>query len=686
MRYRPEIDGVRALAVLAVVAYHAGVPGLDGGFVGVDVFFVISGFLITGLLAREVERSGRLSVAGFYGRRARRLLPVAALVTVVTVAVGWVVLSPLSHRDLANDALATSTYTINLRLAAQQLDYLRSSLAPSAFQQFWSLAVEEQFYLVWPLVLVVALRGSRPRRRAASVVGAVCVASLAASLVLTRSSPPWAFFSLGARAWQLGAGALLALGWSTVEDRVDERAREAGRVVGLGLIVASMVGFSASTPWPGSWALVPTVGTLLVLAGPPATPGRSSPAAMLSMGPATWVGVRSYSWYLWHWPAMVFAAAVADRALGGWPAVAAAVGSLFLAHLTYRWVEQPVREAPRLVGSPRRSVALGVSATVALACVFGVLAARQVDLVGPGGPVAAPTPLAFSPGRLDRAARTEEVPVNLTPSLGEAHADAPVVFADGCNGDLGATPVSGATVDRCTYGDTEAGTTVVLFGDSHAAQWVPALAALGRAQQFRLVSLTKSGCPAADLTVRNRLLGRTYTECDEWRRGVVSLLGDLRPDLTIVTNSSHYDAQGRDGSAADGNDWVGAIEGTLRAVSRSSPAVLLGDTPYPVDDVPDCLSRNLSTATRCVLERGRLYFGFARVEAQAASDAGVPLVPTVDLVCGPQRCPVVVGRVLVYRDDSHLTTVYAERAARGLGDLLAPAAARAGAPGVVGPG
>ena len=158
MRYRPEIDGVRALAVVAVVAYHAGVPGFGGGFVGVDVFFVISGFLITGLLAGEVERSGRLSVAGFYGRRARRLLPVAALVTVATVAVGWWVLSPLDRGDLSADALATSTYTINLRLAAQHYDYLRADLFPSAFQQFWSLAVEEQFYLVWPLVLWAARR------------------------------------------------------------------------------------------------------------------------------------------------------------------------------------------------------------------------------------------------------------------------------------------------------------------------------------------------------------------------------------------------------------------------------------------------------------------------------------------------------------------------------------------------
>ena len=678
MRYRPEIDGVRALAVVTVVAYHAGVPGFGGGFVGVDVFFVISGFLITGLLAGEVERSGRLSVAGFYGRRARRLLPVAAVVTMATVVVGWWVLSPLDRGDLSADALATSTYTINLRLAAQQYDYLRADLFPSAFQQFWSLAVEEQFYLVWPLVLWAVLRGAAAGRRAALAVAGLVAASFVVSLRWTESAPEWAFFSLPARAWQLGLGALLALGWSRVE-RVDERIRTVAQILGLVAIAVAVVGLSSGRAWPGWWALLPTVATLLVLVGPPA--GQA--AVRLGAAPLRWVGVRSYSWYLWHWPAMVFAAAALDRDVGGWPAVVAGVATLAMAHVTYTWVEQPVRRAPALVASPRTSVALGLAVTVVLAGSFAVLHVTRADVLGPGDSVAdggdgaAP----IDAVRLDAAASTTQVPANLTPGLDAARDDAPSVFADGCNGDLGETPVDAARVEACTYGAADPDRTVVLLGDSHAAQWQPALAALAADAGVRLVVLTKSACPIADLTVDNRLLGRAYTECDTWRDDAIAFLGELRADLAVVTSTSHYDARAPDdpGGEADAADWTAALTRTLGAVAATTPTVFLGDTPYPAGDVPACLAEHLTEATACTLDRGQVPFDYARVEAQAASDAGVPLVPTVDLVCGLQRCPVIVGRYLVYRDASHLATPYVERLAPQLGALLDAAAPRADA-------
>ncbi len=679
MRYRPEIDGVRALAVVAVVAYHAGVPGFGGGFVGVDVFFVISGFLITGLLAGELERSGRLSLAGFYGRRARRLLPVAAVVTVATVVVGWWVLSPLDRPDLSLDALATSTYTINLRLAAQHLDYLRSDLAPSAFQQFWSLAVEEQFYLVWPLLLLASLRGRDRRRRAAVVVGAIVAVSFAICLWWVAAAPEWAFFALPARAWQLGLGALLALGWSRVE-RVDGRARRAGQVAGLVLIAAAVVGAGRTGGWPGPWALVPTLGAVLVLAGPSEAPG------WLRARPLTWVGERSYSWYLWHWPAMVLLAAALDRSIGGAPAVLAGVATLGLAHLTYAALEQPVRRAPRLVASPRASVALGLTVTVVLALAFAGIHERDPGVQGTG--VAAPEPAAaIDAARLDAAAAATAVPANLTPPLDEARDDVPVVFSDGCNGDLGATPVDDARIGRCTYGDPDGDRTVVLVGDSHAAQWVPALVPLAEAAGTRLVVLTKSACPIADLTVDNRLLGRAYTECDDWRDEVVAALDRLDPDLVLAASTSHYDATAPGGGPVDSDDWAAGLAGTLATFADTAPTVLLGDTPYPAGDVPACLAEHLADAAACTLTRGQVPFDYARVEADAAASAGTPLVPMVDLACGTQACPVVVGRYLVYRDASHLATPYVERLAPQVAALVEAGAARAGAtPGLLGVG
>ncbi|MBL8776411.1 MAG: acyltransferase [Acidimicrobiales bacterium] len=664
--YRPEIDGLRALAVLAVVAYHADLPGFSGGFAGVDVFFVLSGFLITGLLAREVEGRGRLSVSGFYGRRFRRLLPVAALVTVATVAVGWFVVSPLRHRDLAADALATSSYTINLRLAAQQLDYLRAHLAPSPFQQFWSLAVEEQFYLFWPLVLWLVFRGARPRRRAALAVAGLAGASFLLAQRWVVTAPSWAFFSLPTRAWQLCAGALVALAWRPLSARLSHRVRAAAAVAGLVAIAATVVRAGGSTPWPGAWAVVPTLATVLVLLAPPAADGGVS--ALLAARPLRAVGVRSYSWYLWHWPAMVFVAIALDREVGGPPAVAAAGVAFVLAAATYRWVEQPVRRDPRLVAAPRLSLALGLGVTGVLIAVFVGLVAAQGEIVGPGQAAADVARRSVDAQALDRAALVDEVPANLTPGLAGADQDFPPVYEDGCH-----LTALETTPRRCRYGDPEGDRTVVVLGDSHAAQWVPALDALGRREGVTVVPLTKAGCPAAAVTVHDGALGRAFRECDEWRAAALDLAADLAPDLVLVTNTSRYavDAQGR-APAAD--EWRDGFSATLDTLAAAAPTVVLGDTPYPEGWVPDCLAEHLDRATDCVRARADLDDGgFGAVARSAADDAGAVYAPTTDLACGATWCPVIVGNQLVYRDDSHLTTGYVRRLADPLAAVLAAA-------------
>ena len=664
--FRPEIDGLRALAVVAVVAYHADLPGFSGGFVGVDVFFVISGFLITGLLAREVEAHGRLSFAGFYGRRARRLLPVAAVVSIATVAVGWLVVSPLRHRDLAADALATSTFTINLRLAGQHLDYLRANLAPSAFQQFWSLAVEEQFYLCWPLVLWVVLRGAHPRRRAAVALTVLAATSFLLAQRGLVTAPAWAFFSLPTRAWQLAVGALLALAWRPLTAVLPRRARGGAVVVGLLAIAATVARASGSTPWPGGWALVPTVGTALVLLAPPALDSRSS--AVLATGPLRALGVRSYSWYLWHWPAMVFAAALLDREVGGWPALVAAAIAFALADITYRGVEQPVRHDARLVRSPRLSLALGLGLIAALALGFAALVAAQGEVIGPGEAAADVARRSVDAAALDRAALVEEVPANLTPGLAGADQDFPPVYEDGCH-----LTALETTPRLCGYGDPGAERTVVLLGDSHAAQWVPALDLLGRRDHVTLVPLTKAGCPAAAVTVHDSTLGRTFRECDEWRAAALDLVADLAPDLVIVTNTFRY-AVDADGQAPSTDDWRRGFAETLGRLADVAPTVALGDTPYPAGWVPDCLAEHLDRATHCVRARGDLDDGgFAAALRSAADDAGVVNVSTTDFACGDRWCPVVVGNQLVYRDDSHLTTGYVRRLADPLAAVLAAA-------------
>jgi peptidoglycan/LPS O-acetylase OafA/YrhL len=319
--FRPDLEGLRAIAVSLVLLYHAAVPGFGGGYVGVDVFFVLSGFLITGLLLREIETTGRISLPAFYARRLRRLLPAVALLILVTVVASVAVLSPLRAGDVAADGVAASLYASNVRFALQATDYLQSELAPSPLLDLWSLGVEEQFYLFWPalLLLVATFRshgaaGSPNRvRRVGALAVVVVVSSFALSLWLTTASAPWAFFSLPSRAWELGIGALLAVGAARLAT-VPRPAAVGVGWLGLLLIGAAGVLIDTSTPFPGMAALLPTIGTALAM-----LPGMSGnaigPARYLGWGPARFLGRISYSLYLWHWPLLVLPTAMAGDTL-----------------------------------------------------------------------------------------------------------------------------------------------------------------------------------------------------------------------------------------------------------------------------------------------------------------------------------------------------------------------------------
>lgn len=390
--FRADIQGLRAVAILSVVLYHAGVPFLAGGYVGVDVFFVISGFLITDLLWRELETTGRLSFAGFYARRARRLLPMAMLVVVFTMIASAALLPPLEVRSVWKDGLATATYWANYRFAALHTNYLSASGPPSPFLQYWSLGVEEQFYLLWPLLLVLAsgavLRRTPARHRSPSrswvfgALGVVAISSFCFSLWLTRANEPWAFFSLPSRAWELGLGGLAALGAPWLS-RLPRAVQAATAWAGLAAIVGATVAFGTGTPFPGTAALVPALGATAVLAGGflPATWG---PTVLLRRSPLQLGGDISYSWYLWHWPLLVLAPYVIGHPLSVPQGLAVAAASALVAWGSYILVEQPARRSAWLAGRPLRSLSAGASIGAAGATVCVVATAFLPSLQGQG--------------------------------------------------------------------------------------------------------------------------------------------------------------------------------------------------------------------------------------------------------------------------------------------------------------
>ncbi|WP_428949836.1 acyltransferase family protein [Streptomyces sp. cg35] len=677
---RPDIQGLRTVAVTLVVLSHAGVRQFSGGYLGVDVFFVISGFLITSLLSRELERTGRISLSRFYARRALRLLPASTLVSVVTLGGAYLFLSKVRFAQYAGDAIASGLYAVNIRLAASGTDYLQAADPPSPFQHFWSLAVEEQFYVVWPLLLAAAYlvvgrhrRAGRTSWRTVAAPAATAAVLLALSFFLslrtTRVSPSWAYFGSHTRGWELAAGALLALCAHRLRAMPPPLAGTLSWA-GLAAVVGAALTFDNATPFPGYAALVPVSGTVLVLAGG-CVPSRFGGELVLRQRLLTGIGGLSYGWYLWHWPLLVILPVALDRPTAGVPArLAVCVFALVPAWLTLRLVENPIRFGAVFRDRPRRALGLGAGSTAGIVT-LALVAALFPPAIGSGRPAPglaaaldrAPDPQARLAQLL--TAPNDVVPGNLSPGLAEIKAGRSAVYRDGCH-------VGPASVDvpPCVYGDPASDTTVVLFGDSHAAQWFPALERLARERHWRLVSWTKASCKVADVTIVSA--GAPYTACDTWRSKVLARIADLRPDLVIASSSEAGDAA-RPGAEGAVRQWTSGFERTYRSIRASGARVVaLLDTPWPVSDAVDCAATYSLRLGRCAAAPGRAVkdpHKAAAVRAAAAS-TGASAVDPGRWLCAPRVCPVLVADTLVYRDDGHMAEAYARALSPVLGAEL----------------
>ncbi|MGB8388936.1 acyltransferase family protein, partial [Mycobacterium sp.] len=626
--FRPDIEGLRAVAVLAVVLFHAGIPGVGGGFVGVDVFFVISGFLITGLLWREVSTTGTVRLGRFYGARARRLLPASALVGVVIMICQALLVPPLLARTAIDDGIACALYVGNYRFALRGVDYFASKV-PSPFEHYWSLGVEEQFYVVWPaLIIGTAWFIRRVRRRAGAhatsrqtpylvVLALVGAVSFAVSLVLTHTAPSMAFFSLPTRAWELAAGGLVAL-TATHWRRLPARPAAIAGWAGLALILLACTRLDSTTPYPGTAALLPVLGTALVIGAGCAAPLQGC-GRVLAWRPMQAVGRVSYSWYLWHWPVVVVVLVYAAPVLGHavWLGLAAVVIAGGLAVLTTRFVENPLRFAAPLRRSAAKSLALGAAVTAVAVAVGVVLHVPNPVGHGPAAPTmtvtAPPVPTGGDIALYDAAvqdvfaqvqaavaasADLKAVPSNLDPPLTDvAESKAPLAASNGCFRNF-----FEVGQPECATGDTTSATTVALVGDSNAGMWGAAFQQVAVQRHWRLESLTKSGCPLLDLPIINPLLRREYTECEQWRGQITDRLRAERPKLVVLSMWRRYGARygwasGFTSYDAGTNDSLTRVVQQLRGTGTQ--VLVLGPIPDLHSMVPVCLSGHLDDATAC---------------------------------------------------------------------------------------
>ncbi|MFD3779554.1 SGNH hydrolase domain-containing protein [Streptomyces sp. NPDC058612] len=662
--FRPDIEGLRAVAVLAVLAFHAGIPGTAGGFVGVDVFFVISGYLITGLLVREAVTTGRIRLGDFFSRRARRLLPSAAVVLgAVAVAGAWLTV-PLRRADLEYDVVAAALSAANWRFVSQQTDYLAAGHGQSPLLHFWSLAVEEQFYLFWaPLLAVIVLcaagavrRGRAVRSAVALVAAPLVLGSFALSLYWTGHSVSLAYLGTPSRVWQFGVGALLALlPWHLM--RGPRPLRLLCGWAGAAAIGWCVVSYDASIPYPGLAALVPTLATAAVILA--AIPGRGERDVQGAYGVGRLLAGRapralgrlSYNLYLWHWPVLVLAEARFGAL--GWPAkTGLTLAAVLPALATMRWVEQPLRRSRTVSELPRRGLSVGVSAIVLPVVLALVVGSTTLHLLGPATPgdmKGLPPGAASGPTLLARTAGAPLADGPVVPSPVQARKDFPP------DAPCEVAPAVTSSPD-CLFGAVDSPDRIVLLGDSHAGQWFSPMLALAAERGWALQELVKQGCPLARLEVHSPQLGRAYRECDTWRADALERLRQQpKPRLIVIASLNRYTADAK--LLAEG--WEKTLE-QLRALG--APIVYIEDTPVPGTDVPACVSGSPDSPDACAFSRAdsRQPDPLAPRIASGALP-GVRSISVNPVLCpgdGP-TCPAVVDRILLYRDDAHLTNVAA---------------------------
>jgi peptidoglycan/LPS O-acetylase OafA/YrhL len=647
-RFRPELQGLRALAVTLVVVHHVSDGRVSGG---VDVFFLISGFLLTGQLARAAERGG-IDLRALWSRMARRLLPSATVVLLATVAAGALLLPETRWPQTVREVVASALFLENWQLAADAVDYTARTNTTSVVQHFWSLSIQVQFFLVWPLaVTLVALvvRGAPHRLHAhlAATLLGVFAASLSFSVALTATEQPLAYFHSLTRLWEFALGGLLALWIDRFPWTRGERIA-LGWVGVVGLVACGFV-LDGGSIFPGYAALWPTLCGVLVLLGG-VTRSRYGAHRLLLLRPVQFVGGVSYPLYLWHWPVLVLFMVARDQdevgPLGGFAVIAV---SVVLAVLTSRFVESPVRRLRIGDGGTYRYTAAAVT-VVLLAATAWQLAAdrRDIPTDGLGGPQY-PGAVALVDG--------EPEPAPLVPAPVSVYGDWVWVQNWDC------APLADLGSDICTQPvAAPAQRRILVVGDSHLEQFVGALVPIAQRHDWQLITALRGACPFSTVSE----VDPNDAGCLAWNAAVADKIAELRPDA-VVTLATR-DVRG----GLTEQTPPGFVEQWRRLYDLGLPVLAIRDNPRFPYDVPDCVRRLGRDGDPCGMDRDTVYAAdppYARLDVSP----NVSFLDLADLVCDDTRCPAEIGNVLLYLDDNHLTASYATTMAPVIEDQVVSA-------------
>lgn len=695
---RHDIQGLRAIAVLFVVADHlAHWP--SGGFVGVDVFFVISGFLITGLILREYERTGTISFVGFYKRRLRRIMPAALTVLAVTSAVAYWVFSEARAKETLLDALWSLLFAANWHFSAVGTDYFQAGGPTSPLQHFWSLAVEEQFYFVWPwLMALIFWAGSKSagwnkakaRKAVGSAMAAIVILSFAWALFQSATNPTPAYFSTFTRAWELGVGALVAV-IAPAFRRIKNGLRPVIAWIGVGGIVWSVLGVSAESSFPAPWAAVPVLATaLVIIAG---TGGEQRFLAPLTNRVTGYVGDVSYSLYLWHFPVIIVAGAFLPEATPEFY-VAALVAMFTLSMASFHLIEEPIRkfewpirgrEKGRNQRPPKhyaeaQTAGLAVLAVVTAGVVTAAIMGFSPYSTAPtGAAVVASASVAPTPGATAGPVDTSHEGLHsaqITAALAASSFPEFVPSIDSLGTDawskkaeIACMNVSAGNIDRCLTGPADATKTVAVLGDSFAVAWLPGIRAGLEPLGYKVQALTMGQCPAARVSVTLEG-GAAFPACEAHQQWAVDRVRAMQPDMTILASAQDSTmrrlASGKIGQDAV-TEIVAGMEKTVADLTGSTGKIAVLGSPPAGKNMQACVTK-LANPRSCTSELSDDWRALTADETKAAAALGISYVNTGSWFCNADGyCPGFVGNTPVRVDTGHMTVEYA----KSLAPLLA---------------
>lgn len=639
LTYRKDIQGLRALAVLLVIAAHAKIPGFEGGFIGVDVFFVISGYLITGLLLKELASEGEIRFLRFYARRLKRLLPALALVVTTTAFISYQMLPTTEQLPQAVSAATAIFWVSNIHFAFGNLDYFGSQADQNVFLHTWSLGVEEQFYLAWPILLALTFWATRNRKYQTNLtimLAAVAVISLIACIYQTSLNARLAFYLTPFRAWQFGVGGLVFL-FSERSTLISKTTASTLSVLGLLLIIGSALTLRSSAPYPGVFALIPTIGAaFLIIAGGASTSGLTS--KLMENRFAHGMGNISYSWYLWHWPIFI---------LGGLflplsnpiNQLLLILASGVLAYVTYHLFENPIRHSQWQANQYGRQIiaALILMSTINIGAIHWNN--KQSDKAE------------ADPNDWFTAVRT----------------DLPEIYGLGCDDWFRSSEVK-----ICKFGgDDDAQAKVVVFGDSIGLQWFPAIKEIAEKENWQLLVITKSACPMANIPFFYPTIGREYTECAEWRSNAITKIKEISADIVILGSAETYNFSPE--------QWQEGTESVLREIAPNARKIyFIRATPTLAFDGPSCLAQqatdlqdpNGQGGCRSSYNSQEASTVWRSISAATTHYQNVKLIDLNELVCPDGTCSAYRDGAFLYRDSQHLTATFIRSLSEPLHTML----------------